>query len=147
LATAQIDNDDRPAIRRGGRIEQRQPPENSATIESKTPAHAESSRSLEPPQKEEEIYEPEHFEEHKPVERGKVESLEKTGQLRVDNKTGIRANEENRARIEPIKKEASAPIKIQEPVKTDSVPTITRMPGGTREAQYSEKFKKKTEGQ
>lgn len=131
---------DRSSIQEHRRIEERQPLENKVEKENNLPGSAE-------PPKTEPSYEPERFEEHKPVERGKIQPAEKTDLLHVDSKTGIRANEENRARIEPVKKEPAAPVKMQEPVKTDSVPAIIRLPGGSREAQYSEKFKKRVMGE
>ncbi|MES2371563.1 MAG: hypothetical protein V4557_03220 [Bacteroidota bacterium] len=149
LVSEHMDNNDRiynrpvqrsRPIQEQRRIEESPLPENKAANEISNPVSAQPSKA-------EPSYEPEHFEEHKPVVRGKIQPAEKTDLLRVDNKTDIRAKEETRARIEPVKKEPVGPVKVQEPVKTDSIPTIIRLPGGIREAQYSDKFKKKVEGQ
>jgi hypothetical protein len=130
----------RSVIPENSRTEERQTIRNKQVTESKMPVNNKSSEI-----KSEEVYEPERFEEHKPVERGKIQPAEKTSGFSIDSKTGVRAKEENRAHIEPIKKEPVILPKIPEPVKTDSVPAINRSPGGSREAQYSDKFKKRVE--
>lgn len=108
--------------------------------------------------------------ERKPFEPGKIQPVEKADPLPVEtDRRDVRIKEENRMRIEPIKKEPApaakeepqkkepaVPIKTQEPVKkepvkTDTVPVINRnrvpmAPGGSREAQYSEKYKKQVGG-
>jgi hypothetical protein len=149
LTRAGIDNDDdrinthRPVFvepstkQEGRRIEENQIPG------SKTPNENKISTPTQP----EEVSKPERFEEHKPIERGEILSPEKTGRLGADSKKEIRATEAGRTRIEPVKKETPLPVKVQEPVKTDSVPVINRLPVGTRDAQYSDKFKKRVEEQ
>ncbi|MES2329514.1 MAG: hypothetical protein V4539_07925 [Bacteroidota bacterium] len=101
---------------------------------------------IQEPVKPERNEEPEHIEEHRPIERGRIQSPERTDHAKTESsKTDIRAKEDARVKVEPVKKEPVAPAKVEEPVKADTVPKNYRYPvnsGGSREAQYSDKFKK-----